>query len=204
MTITVYEKDIPANLDLGNAIAVDTETMGLNTERDRLCLVQLSSGDGNAHLVKIAAGQKDAPNLKKMLENTKTLKLFHFARFDLCALRFGLGIDCRPIYCTRTASRLARTYTDKHGLKDNCRELLGIDLNKQQQTSDWGADVLSDDQKAYAASDVLYLHQLKEKLDTMLAREGRTELAQACFDFLPARAQLDLAGWPEIDIFAHE
>ncbi|HBH27049.1 MAG TPA: ribonuclease D [Rhodospirillaceae bacterium] len=203
MAVHLHQNDLPGGLDLGPAVAVDTETMGLAHGRDRLCLVQLSAGDGDAHLVQIAPGQRDAPGLRALLEDTKTLKLFHFARFDLCALRAGLSIVCAPVYCTRTASRLARTYSDKHGLKELCRELLGVDISKQQQASDWGAAVLTPEQQAYAAGDVLHLHALKEKLDAMLAREGRAGLAQACFDFLPHRAALDLAGWAGEDIFAH-
>jgi ribonuclease D len=204
MTITVYQGDLPAGLDLGNMVAVDTETMGLRTHRDRLCVVQLSSGDGNAHLVQFQAGAGcDAPNLKRLLEDPKVLKLFHFARFDLAALKKYVGAATAPVYCTRTASKLVRTFTDRHGLKDLCRELIGVEISKQEQSSDWGAPKLSEAQQKYAASDVLYLHQLKAVLDGMLEREGRMALAQACFGFLPARADLDLAGWPEEDIFAH-
>ncbi len=203
MTVTLHRGDLPTGLDLGSSVAIDTETMGLKTGRDRLCLVQLSSGDGTAHLVQIPQGAADAPNLKALLADPAVLKLFHFARFDLAALFHGLGVMPAPVYCTKIASRLVRTYTDRHGLKELCRELLGIDLSKQQQSSDWGADQLSDAQLAYAASDVLYLHQIKAQLDRMLAREGRTAIAQACFDFLPTRARLDLAGWSEEDIFAH-
>lgn len=204
MTITVYQGDLPGELDLGPVVAVDTETMGLRTLRDRLCVVQLSSGDGNAHLVQFRAGAGyKAPNLKRILENASVMKLFHFARFDLAALKQYLGADTGPVYCTRTASRLVRTFTDRHGLKDLCRDLIGVEISKQEQSSDWGAPTLTEAQQRYAASDVLHLHQLKSVLDTMLAREGRTALAQACFDFLPARAALDLAGWPEDDIFAH-
>jgi ribonuclease D len=204
MAITLHQGDLPDGLDLGASVAVDTETMGLRTARDRLCLVQLSSGDGNAHLVRFGAGKGyDAPNLKRLLGDPKVLKLFHFARFDLAAIQHYLGVACRPVYCTRTASRLVRTFTDRHGLKDLCRDLIGVEISKQEQSSDWGAPALTEAQQKYAASDVLYLHQLKVVLDGMLAREGRTALAQACFDFLPARAALDLAGWPEEDIFAH-
>ncbi|WP_341703031.1 ribonuclease H-like domain-containing protein [Ferrovibrio sp.] len=204
MTITVYQGDLPAGLDLGPVVAVDTETMGLRTLRDRLCVVQLSSGDGNAHLVQFQAGRPyAAPNLKALLENPKILKLFHFARFDLAALKQYVGAATAPVYCTRTASKLVRTFTDRHGLKDLCRELIGVEISKQEQSSDWGAPRLSEAQQRYAASDVLYLHQLKAVLDGMLVREGRMELAEACFGFLPARADLDLAGWPEDDIFAH-
>lgn len=204
MAIHLHQGDLPNGLDLGASVAVDTETMGLRTSRDRLCLVQLSNGDGDAHLVRFGAGLGyAAPNLKRLLADPKVLKLFHFARFDLAAIKHYLGVDCRPIYCTRTASRLVRTFTDRHGLKDLCRDLIGVEISKQEQSSDWGAPLLSEAQQRYAASDVLHLHRLKEVLDGMLAREGRAELAQACFDFLPARAALDLAGWPEEDIFAH-
>ena len=177
--------------------------MGLNPHRDRLCLVQLSAGDGNCHLVQIAQAQSEAPNLTALLESPKVLKLFHFARFDMAMLRRHLGIDCHPVYCTKIASRLTRTFTDRHGLKDLCKELLGVDLSKQQQSSDWGAEELSPAQLEYAASDVLHLHALKQRLDAMLARENRTHLARAAFDFLPIRAELDLAGWPDQDIFSH-
>jgi ribonuclease D len=203
MTITLYRGDLPSGLDLGSAVAVDTETMGLNVLRDRLCVVQLSSGDGNAHLVQLPQGEYDAPNLKALLADPAILKLFHFARFDVAAIAQWLGVVTRPVYCTKIASRLVRTFTDRHGLKDLCKDLLDIELSKQQQSSDWGADTLSEEQQRYAGSDVLYLHRLKARLDIMLAREGRTELAQACFDFLPARGLLDLEGWPEIDVFAH-
>jgi ribonuclease D len=188
-------------------VAVDTETMGLNPVRDRLCLVQLSQGDGKCHLVQIARpapGQRaTAPNLKALLEDRNILKLFHFARFDLSALKVNLDIDCAPVYCTKIAAKLVRTFTDRHGLKDLCRELLGIDLSKQQQSSDWGAETLSQDQLKYAAADVLYLHQLKEKLDPILEREGRRALAEGCFSFLPTRAALDRLGWDQPDIFEH-
>ncbi len=177
--------------------------MGLDPHRDRLCLAQLSAGDGSGHLVQFAPGDCDAPNLKRLLEDRKILKLFHFARFDLAVLRHYVGADCGPVYCTKIASKLTRTYTDRHGLKDLCKELLGVDISKQQQSSDWGADALSEAQQQYAASDVLHLHALKERLDKMLVRENRQHLAQAAFDFLPHRAELDLAGWPEVDIFAH-
>lgn len=203
MTIELYEGDTPPDLDLGPVIAVDTEAMGLNNLRDRLCLVQLSSGDGNAHLVRFERGQYDAPNLKKTLSDPKRLKLFHFARFDVAIIKQYLGVECTPLYCTRTASRLCRTFTDKHGLAFLCRDLLEVELKKQQQTSDWGAPELTEEQLEYAANDVLYLHTLKEKLDEMLAREGRTELAQKTFECLQARAELDLAGWADVDIFAH-
>jgi len=203
MSITLHKGDLPADLDLGNVVAVDTETMGLNPGRDRLCLVQLSAGDDNAHLVQLAKGDYDAPNLKKLLADTNIEKIFHFARFDVAVIRAYLGVDCTPLYCTRTVSKLVRTYTDRHGLRELCREILGVDINKQQQSSDWGADELSQQQQDYAAGDVLYLHALKERLDVMLEREGRVHLAQACFDFLPTQAALDLGGWGPIDIFAH-
>ena len=199
----LHHGDLPAGLDLGPVVAIDTETMGLLPARDRLCLVQLSAGDGDAHLVQIAAGQEAAPNLAALLADPGTLKLFHFGRFDIAVLRNALGVLAAPVYCTKIASRLVRTYTDRHGLKDLTRELLEIDISKQQQSSDWGADTLSQAQVDYAASDVLYLHRLKDALDVRLAREGRAALAAACFDFLPQRALLDLAGWDEIDIFAH-
>ncbi len=194
---------MPTDVDLGAVVAVDTETLGLNPHRDRLCLVQVSSGDGNAHLVQIAAGQTEAPRLSAMLTDPAVVKLFHFARFDLAVLSNAFGITIGSVYCTKIASKLTRTYTDRHSLKDLCRELLDIDISKQQQSSDWGADALSEAQLAYAASDVLYLHALKAELDRLLAREGRADLAKACFDFLPARAALDLTGWPDTDIFAH-
>jgi len=203
MKIKLHKGDLPDGLDLGRAVAVDTETLGLNPARDRLCLVQLSSGDGSAHLVQFARGEYEAPNLKRLLNDPSVLKLFHFARFDLATLRRYVGVMAAPVYCTRTASKLARTYTDKHGLKDLVKELLDIDLSKQQQSSDWGSANLTEQQLAYAANDVAFLHRLKEGLDAMLIREGRMELAQACFSFLPARADLDLAGWGEVDIFAH-
>jgi ribonuclease D len=203
MKIKLYQGDLPAGLDMGPIVAIDTETLGLNPFRDRLCLAQLSGGDGFCHAVQFAAGRYDAPNLKKMLADPKVTKLFHFARFDIAMFRRWLGVDCKPLYCTKIASKLVRTYTDKHGLKDLVRELLKVDLSKEQQSSDWGAKDLSEQQLAYAANDVSYLHQLKTVLDTMLAREGRRHLAQACFDFLPTRAELDLAGWEETDIFAH-
>jgi len=203
MKIKLYQGDLPDGLNLGPLVAIDTETLGLNPQRDRLCLAQLSSGDGVCHAVQFAAGQYAAPNLKKLLTDPGTVKLFHFARFDVAMFRQYLGVDCKPIYCTKIASKLVRTYTDKHGLKDLVRELLNVELSKEQQSSDWAATELSEKQLAYAASDVAYLHQLKEILDKMLAREGRTKLAQSCFDFLPSRAALDLAGWEEVDIFAH-
>lgn len=203
MTITLHRGDLPADLSLGSVVAVDTETMGLNPHRDRLCLVQLSAGDGNAHLVQIPRGPVQAPRLAALMADPKVLKLFHFGRFDIAMLEHALGVRCEPVYCTKIAARLVRTFTDRWGLKDLCKELLGVDLSKQQQTSDWGADTLSEEQLAYAASDVLHLHALRAKLDALLAREGRTELAQAAFQFLPTRARLDLAGWPEVDIFEH-
>ncbi len=199
----LYAHDLPDGLDLGPVVAIDCETMGLNPQRDRLCLVQMSGGDGNAHLVQIGQGQTQAPNLTRMLADPNVLKLFHFGRFDIAALYHAFGVLAAPVYCTKIASKLVRTYTDRHGLKNLLAELLAIDISKLQQMSDWGAETLSEAQIAYAASDVLYLHQLREILDQRLAREGRTELAQACFDFLPMRARLDLAGWPETDIFAH-
>ncbi|MFW5680979.1 MAG: ribonuclease D [Pseudomonadota bacterium] len=201
--IHLHEGDLPADLDLGPVVAVDTEAMGLVHGRDRLCLVQLSAGDGVAHLVQIAKGQGDAPRLRALMEEPAVLKLFHFARFDVALLRHDLAIRTAPVYCTKIASKLVRTYTDRHGLRELCKDLLGVEVQKQQQTSDWGADVLSEAQLAYAASDVLHLHALKERLDAMLAREGRGELAAACFGFLGARAELDLGGWDEPDIFAH-
>ncbi len=203
MTNHVYKGDLPVNLDLGSVVAIDCETMGLNPKRDRLCVVQLSSGDGNAHLVQVNKGQTSAPNLYRMLEDPNVLKLFHFGRFDIAAMFEAFGALTAPVYCTKIASRLIRTYTDRHGLKNLLQELLAIDISKQQQSSDWGAKRLSKAQIEYAASDVLYLHQLRESLNQMLIREGRMEVAQSCFDFLPTRAQLDLAGWPDTDIFAH-
>ena len=203
MTNFLYQGDLPDNLDLGPEVAIDCETMGLNPHRDRLCLVQMSGGDGNAHLVQVALVQDKAPNLCRMLQDPKVLKLFHFGRFDIAALYHAFGALTAPVYCTKIASKLTRTYTDRHGLKNLLQELLSVDISKQQQSSDWGADELSDAQMEYAASDVLYLHDLRDVLNIRLAREGRTEMAQKCFDFLPTRAQLDLAGWPETDIFAH-
>ncbi len=199
----VYRNDLPAGLDLGPEISIDCETMGLNPHRDRLCVVQLSGGDGVAHLVQIEKGQTEAPNLCKLLEDPNILKIFHFGRFDIAALYKAFGATASPVYCTKIASRLVRTYTDRHGLAKLLQELLGIDISKQQQSSDWGAAELSDAQIDYAASDVLYLHQLRKALNDMLERESRMEVAQACFDFLPMRAKLDLMGWPETDIFAH-
>ncbi len=203
MTNTVYKGDLPDDLDLGPIVAIDTETMGLNPHRDRLCVVQLSGGDGHAHVVQIAQDQTEAPNLVKLLTDPDRIKLFHFGRFDIAVLQHRFGVVTKPVYCTKIASKLVRTYTDRHGLKNLTQELLGKDLSKQQQSSDWGADDLTKAQIEYAASDVLYLHQIKAALDAMLEREGRTEIAQACFDFLPTRCALDLAGWPEIDIFTH-
>jgi ribonuclease D len=203
MNVTVHPGDLPDSVDLGDTVAVDTETLGLNPLRDKLCLVQLSAGDGSAHLVQIDRATYEAPNLKRLLGDRSVLKLFHFARFDVAVLRHYLGADIQTLYCTKIASKLVRTYTDRHGLKDLCRELLGIDLSKAVQSSDWGAQTLSAAQQEYAAHDVLHLHALKDKLDAMLARERRTALAQACFNFLPTRAALDLAGWTEEDIFAH-
>ncbi len=199
----LYQNDLPDGLDLGPIVAIDCETMGLNPHRDRLCLIQMSSGDGNCHLVQVANGQTEAPNLCAMLENPDVLKLFHFGRFDIAALLNAFGAVTAPVYCTKIASKLVRTYTDRHGLKTLLQDMVGVDISKHQQQSDWGAPNLTDAQLDYAASDVLYLHRLKEKFDTLLAREGRTEIAQSCFDFLPTRAQLDLSGWPETDIFAH-
>jgi ribonuclease D len=203
MKIHLHKGDLPDGLDLGALVAIDTETLGLNPNRDRLCLAQLSAGDGVCHAVQFAVGEYAAPNLKKLLADPKVTKLFHFARFDIAMFRRYLGVDCKPVYCTKIASKLVRTYTDRHGLKDLVRELLGVEISKEQQSSDWGAAALSEKQLAYAASDVAHLHQLKTILDTMLARESRTHLAKACFDFLPTRAELDLGGWEETDIFAH-
>ncbi|MEO1015378.1 MAG: ribonuclease H-like domain-containing protein [Pseudomonadota bacterium] len=203
MTNYLHQGDLPPDVDFGPMVAVDSETLGLIPHRDPLCVVQLSAGDGDAHLVQLDREAYDAPNLKALLTDENTLKIFHFARFDVAIFMQWLEIATTPIYCTKIASKLVRTYTDKHGLKDLARELLGVDMSKQQQSSDWGAGKLTDAQIAYAASDVLHLHALKEKLDAMLAREGRTALAQSCFDFLPTRAALDLAGWPDTDIFAH-
>ena len=203
MTVTLHRGDIPDTIDFGASVAVDTETMGLVNQRDRLCLVQLSRGDGTADLVQIAPGQREAPNLVRLLRDTRVEKLFHFARFDMGILQKTFGIMPGPIYCTKIGSKLARTYTDRHGLKDLVRELLGQEISKQQQSSDWGAPELSEAQLAYAASDVLHLHAVREKLDTMLQREGRFGLAVECFAFLPTRVRLDLQGWAETDIFAH-
>jgi ribonuclease D len=201
--IHLHIGDLPDGLSFGDCVAIDTETMGLNPLRDRLCLVQLSAGDGVCHLVQLPQRAYDAPNLKALLTDPGVTKLFHFARFDLAALKQHLDVDCAPVYCTKIASKLTRTFTDRHGLKDLCRDLIGKEISKQQQSSDWGAETLSQDQLKYAASDVLYLHELRRRLDLMLAREGRSALAQRCFEFLPTRSALDLAGWSEIDIFAH-
>jgi len=203
MSITLHHGDIPAGLSFGTSVAVDTETMGLNPARDALCVVQLSAGDGTSHVVKLGRPAYAAPNLKRLLADSSVLKIFHYARFDLGMIKKYLGVDVGPVYCTKLASKLARTYTDKHGLKDLVKEVLNIDLSKQQQSSDWGAESLSDAQLAYAASDVLHLHALKASLDRMLLREGRIDLAKACFAFLPTRAALDLTGYGEDDIFAH-
>lgn len=203
MTVYFHEGDLPDGLDLGLEVAIDSETMGLRFRRDPLCVVQLSSGDGNAHVVRLNRPAYDCPNLKRLLTDPKVLKIFHFGRFDIGMFELHLGVETRPVYCTKIASKLARTYTDRHGLKDVARELAGVDMSKAQQSSDWGAAELSQAQMDYAASDVLYLHAIKNRLNEMLVREGRMELAQACFDFLPMRSRLDLAGWDEIDIFAH-
>jgi ribonuclease D len=203
MSVKLYRGDLPADFNPGSSVAIDTETLGLKPARDKLCLVQISTGDGNAVLVQIDRSTFDAPNLKALLANPKVLKIFHFARFDVAVLKHYLGVDTAPLFCTKIASKLVRTYTDRHGLKELVRELLGIDLNKLQQSSDWGAHSLTDAQKAYAAEDVVYLHELKSRLEQMLEREGRSALAQSCFEFLPTRAALDLLGWPEEDVFAH-
>jgi len=203
MTIRLHRGDLPDLSAYKGAVAIDTETMGLDPQRDRLCVVQLSPGDGSADVVQVAAGQTKAPNIERLLADRSVLKLFHYGRFDIGMLYKAFGVMAEPVYCTKIASRLARTYTDRHGLKDLARELLGVDLSKQQQSSDWGADELSDAQVAYAATDVLHLHALKEKLDAMLAREGRDELAESCYRFLPERVRLDLAGWADQDIFSH-
>ncbi|MFU8880729.1 MAG: ribonuclease D [Rhodobacterales bacterium] len=203
MTNHLYQNDLPDGLNLGPVVAIDCETMGLNPHRDRLCVVQLSGGDGHAHIVQIQKGQTEAPNLAALLENPDVLKLFHFGRFDIAAMYHAFGALAQPVYCTKIASKLVRTFTDRHGLKYLLQDLVGVDVSKQQQQSDWGAADLSKAQMDYAASDVLYLHRLKEALDVMLQREGRDEMAQACFDFLPMRAKLDLGGWPDMDIFAH-
>lgn len=203
MTLQLHMDDLPDGLDLGPVVAIDCEAMGLNPHRDRLCVVQLSSGDGNAHLVQVSRDIAPAPNLIRLLTDPKVLKLFHFGRFDIALLLHSYGVTTAPVYCTKIASKLVRTYTDRHGLKYLLSELLGVDISKQQQSSDWGAQKLTEAQQSYAASDVLYLHKLRQVLDAMLAREGRTDLAQRCFDFLPTRAELDLLGWPETDIFSH-
>jgi ribonuclease D len=203
MAVMLHRGDLPADLDFGSSVAVDTETMGLKPERDQLCVVQLSAGDGNAHIVQLDRGTYNAPNLRALMGNQDVLKIFHFARFDVAMMQRYLGVVTSPVYCTKVASKLVRTYTDRHGLKDLARELANVDMSKQQQSSDWGARDLTEAQLAYAASDVLHLHDIKAVLDEMLAREGRTELAKACFAFLPVRAALDLAGWPEEDIFSH-
>ncbi len=204
MTIYLYQNDLPAGLNLGPVVAIDTETMGLDPRRDRLCLVQLSSGDGHAHLVQIARGQTSAPNLERLLTDPNTIKLFHFARFDIAALKQALGVLTAPVWCTKVAAKLVRTFTDRHGLKYLLQEMVGVDVSKQQQTSDWGSVTLSEAQKEYAASDVLYLHRLKDALQVCLVREDRVDLAQRCFDFLPTRSELDLMGWEEPnDLFHH-
>ncbi len=203
MAIKYHQGDLPDGLKLGSIIAVDTEAMGLEFHRDQLCVVQLSDGSEDQHVVRLDRSSFDCPNLKALMSDTNVLKIFHFARFDVAMMKKWLGIECAPIFCTKIASKLARTYTDRHGLKDVSRELCSADMSKAQQSSDWGADELSDAQLAYAASDVLYLHEIREKLVSMLEREGRMDMAQACFDFLPKRADLDLAGWPDTDIFAH-
>jgi ribonuclease D len=202
LAVHIHAGDLPEGLSFGTSVAVDSETMGLRLGRDRLCVVQLSSGDGDAHLVQLSAPY-DCPNLKRLMTDPGVLKIFHFGRFDIGMFFLNLGVVTAPVYCTKIASKLARTYTDRHGLKDLARELIGVDMSKAQQSSDWGAAALTADQQAYAAADVLYLHQLKDKLDMMLAREGRTQTAQACFDFLPWRSRLDVAGWEDVDIFAH-
>ncbi len=199
----LYQRDLPDGLDLGQSVAIDCETMGLNPHRDRLCLVQLSSGDGDTHLVQVDMGQETAPNLERLLTDPNVLKLFHYGRFDIAALLHRFGALAAPVYCTKIASKLVRTYAVRHGLKHLVSELLGVDISKVEQMSDWGAGTLTEAQLEYAASDVIYLHRLKEELDDRLMREGRTDLAQAAFDFLPTRARLDLAGWPDVDVFAH-
>ena len=203
MTVKLHKGDLPKGIDFGASVAIDTETMGLRPVRDKLCLVQLSAGDGDAHLVQVDRQTYDAPNLKALLADKDVLKIFHFARFDVAVLEAYLGVRTEPIWCTKIASRLVRTYTDRHGLKDLCREILGKEISKQQQSSDWGAETLSKAQRQYAASDVLYLHDLKARLETMLEREGRTALAQTCFEFVPTRARLDLGGWGDEDVFSH-
>ncbi len=203
MTVTLHKGDLPPDLSFGASVAIDTETLGLNPYRDRLCVVQLSSGDGSAHLVQFERGHYKAPCLAKLLTDPGVLKIFHYGRFDIAVLKHHLGVLTAPVYCTKIASKLTRNFTDRHGLKDLCREFLGVELSKQQQSSDWGAPELTPEQLAYAASDVLHLHRLKEKLDALLEREGRRELAEACFRFLPSRAELDLLGWEEDDVFSH-
>ena len=203
MVVELHKGDLPSDLDFGNSVAIDTETLGLNTLRDRLCVVQLSSGDGDCHIVQLQANDYTAPHLRQLLNDQSVLKLFHFGRFDIAALIYYLCTDCQPVYCTKIASRLTRTYTDRHGLRDLCRELLGVDLSKEQQTSDWGAPELTEAQLEYAANDVRYLHRLKELLDAKLKREGRMRIAQAAYEFLPIRAAMDIAGFEDVDIFAH-
>ncbi|MDZ4791085.1 MAG: ribonuclease H-like domain-containing protein [Hyphomicrobiales bacterium] len=203
MTVTLHKGDLAESVDFGASVAIDTETLGLNPHRDRLCLVQLSSGDGTAHLVQFARGDYNAPRLSRLLTDPAVLKIFHFGRFDIAVMSQYLKVVTGPVYCTKIASKLVRNFTDRHGLKDLCREFLGVDLSKQQQSSDWGTPDLTPEQMAYAASDVLHLHGLKEKLDALLQREGRTEIAEACFKFLPTRAKLDLLGWDETDVFHH-
>lgn len=203
MSITLHKDDLPDGLDFGASVAIDTETMGLDPARDRLCLVQLSAGDGAAHLVQFSGNVYDAPNLKALLANPEILKIFHFARFDVAVLKRYLDVDCTPVYCTKIASKLVRTYTDKHGLRYLCKDLVGVEINKQQQCSDWGAAELTAEQMSYAASDVLYLHRVRDQLDSMLEREGRAALARKCFDFVNTRAALDLSGWADHDIFEH-
>ncbi|ACZ48986.1 MULTISPECIES: ribonuclease D [Anaplasma] len=203
MAVFVHNNDLPDGLDLGNVVAVDTETMGLVCRRDRVCLVQLSSGDGDAHLVKFS-GDYSAPNLRRIVSNPDIMKIFHFARFDVAAIRHCFGMWATPCYCTKIASRLVRTYTNHHGLKDLCYELLGVKINKAQQSSDWGREVLTSEQLSYAAADVIYLHDIKKKLDMMLEREDKQDLAESCFKFIPARAELDLLGWDGVDIFSHQ
>tara|TARA_Y100001934_G_C12256561_1_gene727838 strand:+ start:646 stop:1260 length:615 start_codon:yes stop_codon:yes gene_type:complete len=203
MTVFFHEGDLPDDFKASDIVAIDTETMGLNPNRDRLCLLQLSNGDGTAHLVRFMPGEYNAPNLVKLMKDPKILKLFHFGRFDIAVIEKFLGVQCAPVYCTKIASKLCRTYTDRHGLKEICRELISVEISKQQQSSDWGSPELSEDQMNYAASDVLYLHQLRDVLNERLVREGRMEIANECFKFLPKRAKLDLMGWEETDIFAH-
>ena len=203
MTVRLHRADLPADWTYGDAVAIDTETLGLSLARDRLCVVQLSRGDGDAEVVKIEPGQRNAPNLERLLKDPNVVKLFHFGRFDMAVLQHAFGVMAEPVYCTKIASKIARTYSDRHGLKDLTRELIGVEISKQQQSSDWGAEALTDAQLAYAASDVLHLHALRQKLDAMLAREGRDGLARAAFAFLPERVRLDLAGFAEMDVFSH-